>query len=83
MAGFRRYKCSVQGFGQRVQGEDRLYAVNTIATVRDDLMVDADGRGMDERMLITEVEFTHSRKEGQTTNLTLVPLNSIVVTPEV
>lgn len=83
MAGFRRYKCSVQGFGQRVQGEDRLYAVNTIATVRDDLMIDAEGRGMDERMLITDVEFTHSRKEGQTTNLTLVPLGSIVVTPEV
>ena len=83
MAGFRRYKCSVQGFGQRVQGEDRLYAVNTIATVRDDLMIDAEGRGMDERMLITDVEFTHSRKEGQTASLTLVPLNSIVVTPEV
>lgn len=82
MQGFRRYKCKVQGFGQRVQGEMRLYAVNTIANVRDDLMIDTQGRALTERMLITDVEFNHSRREGQTTSLTLVPMNSIVVTPE-
>ena len=82
MQNFRRYKCTVQGFGQRVQGEMHLYAVNTIANVRDDLMIDTQGRPLNERMLITDVEFNHSRKEGQTTSLTLVPLNSIVVTPE-
>lgn len=83
MQDFRRYTCTVQGFGQTIDGAPRLYAVNTIASVRDDLMIDADGRGLREDMLITDVEFTHSRKEGQTTNLTLVPLNSIVVTSEV
>ena len=82
MQNFRRYKCTVQGFGQRVQGEMHLYAVNTIANVRDDLMIDTQGRPLVERMLITDVEFNHSRKEGQTTSLSLVPLNSIVVTPE-
>lgn len=82
MQDFRRYTCTVQGFGQTIDGAPRLYAVNTIASVRDDLMIDADGRGLREDMLVTDVEFTHSRKEGQTTTLTLVPLHSIVVTPE-
>lgn len=82
MQGFRRYVCRVQGHGQTSGGATRLYAVNTVARVIDDLMIDADGRGLDALMLITDVEMSGSRAEGQTTTLTLVPLRSIVVSPE-
>lgn len=82
MQGFRSYTCSVQGHGQIVQGQQRLYAVNTIARVRDDLFLDAQGRPLDEEMLITEVTFDGSREKGTTTRLVLVPKNSIVVTPD-
>jgi prophage tail gpP-like protein len=64
--------------------EDRvqLYAVNTMAHVRDDLTIDGEERPLDEDMLITRVEFHGGRREGQTTTLTLVPKDSIVLTPE-
>lgn len=78
MRDFYRYRCTVQGHGQ---GET-LYAVNTVASVRDDLMTDAQGQPLERNMLVTDVEFTGSRKGGQLTTLTMVPLGSIVVTPE-
>lgn len=82
MQDFHRYTCRVQGHGQTVQGQPRLYAVNTVARVHDDLMIDPDGRPLDAPFLITDVEFSGSRKEGQTTTLTMVPLGSIVISPE-
>lgn len=82
MQNFRRYTCTVQGHGQDVQGQARLYAVNTIAHVRDDLMIDSHGRPLDEDMLITDVVFEGTRAEGTRTRLTLVPKHSIVVTPD-
>lgn len=82
MQDFRRYTCTVQGHGQTVQGAMRLYAVNTVARVRDDLMIDSQGRSLDEDMLITDVVMEGSRAEGSRTRLTLVPKNSIVVTPD-
>jgi glycosyltransferase involved in cell wall biosynthesis len=42
----------VRGHGQTVDGEPRLYALNTIARVRDDVAVDSQGRPLDEDMLI-------------------------------
>lgn len=82
MQDFRRYTCTVQGHGQDAQGQQRLYAVNTIAHVRDDLMTDAEGRPLDEDMLIADVVFEGSRAEGTRTRLVLVPKHSIVVTPD-
>lgn len=82
MQDFRRYTCEVQGHGQVVQGQMRLYAVNTMARVRDDLMPDAADRPLDEDMLITDVVFEGSRAGGTKTRLTLVPKNSFVVTPD-
>ena len=55
-------------------------AVNTIATAARRLCIDANCRGMDERMLITEAEFTHSRN-GADHELDLSVANSIAVTP--
>lgn len=82
MQDFRRYTCTVQGHGQMVQNAMRLYAVNTVARVHDDLMIDSQGRALDEDMLITDVVFEGSRESGCKTTLTLVPKNSIVVTPD-
>lgn len=82
MQSFRRCTYTVQGHGQMNGDAMRLYAVNTVARVVDDLVIDADGRGLDAPMLITDVEMNGSRQTGQTTTLTLVPLRSIVVRPE-
>lgn len=82
MAGFHTYRATVQGHGQEVNRQMRLYAVNTVVRVIDDVMIDPDGRALDAPMLVTEVEFNGSRKEGQTTTLTLVPLGAIRVNPE-
>ena len=78
MQGFHRCTYTVQGHGQN----GALYAVNTVARVVDDLMIDPDGRGLDAPMLITDVELNGSRAEGQRSTLTLVPLHSIVVGAE-
>lgn len=81
MAEFRRYECEVQGHGQTVGGVERLYAVNTMARVRDDLATSPDGAPLDESMLITSVTFTGGR-QGCTTRLVLVPKDSIQVIPQ-
>ena len=85
MTSFRRYKLRVQGHGQEVGGSMRLYAVNTMASVLDEYLIDDQGGHLREDMLITDVEFVGSRGEGeghgQYTNLTLAPKGSIVVTP--
>ena len=82
MAEFRRYELTVQGHGQTVDGFDRLYALNTMARVRDELCTDPDGNPLDESMLIIGVTFEGSRQGGTTTKLTLAPKGSIVVIPQ-
>ena len=81
MAGFRRYELTVQGHGQTVGGADRLYALNTMARVRDDLCASPTGAPLDESMLITGVTFEGGRG-GTTTSLTLVPKDSISLIPQ-
>ena len=82
MRGFRSYECTVRGHGQTVDGVKRLYALNTIARVRDDVCIDGEGRPLDEDMLITRVEFRGSRQGGgTTTTLTLVPRGAMVLVP--
>jgi len=78
MANFRAYTCKVQGHGQVVAGERRLYTVNTMATVEDPLSNLATPRPL----LITRVEFARSRRDGQTTNLTLGQKGAIQIIPE-
>lgn len=82
MAGFRRVEVTVQGHGQTVAGVDRLYAVNTMARVRDDLCTSPDGAPLDESMLITGVTFEGGRSTGTTTSLVLVPKDSISIIPQ-
>lgn len=71
----RRYECTVQGHGQRVQGQMRIFAINTVARVRDTVA------GVDEDMLIEHVVFEGQRPGGQTTTLTLHPLNAVQLVP--
>ena len=85
MASFRRYELTVQGHGQTVAGVDRLYALNTMARVRDDLCTSPtspDGAPLDESMLITSVTFEGGRQTGTTTTMVLVPKDSISVIPQ-
>ncbi len=82
MAKFRRYECTGQGHGQTVGGVPRLYAVNAMARVRDDLCTSPDGAPLDESMLITGVTFAGGRQSGTTTSLVLVPKDSIQVIPQ-
>lgn len=81
MASFRVYECTVRGHGQTVDGARRLYAINTVARVRDDVCVDGDGRPLDEDMLITGLTFRRSRRDGTTTTLTLVPRGALSLLP--
>lgn len=81
MAKFRRYTCTVQGHGQGDNGA-LIYAVNTMAHVRDDLCTDPAGNALDEDMLIVKVAFSGSRQGGQTATLTLIPKDSIVLSPD-
>jgi prophage tail gpP-like protein len=81
MRNFRSYECTVRGHGQTVDGEQRLYALNTIARVRDDVCIAGDGTPLDEDMLITGIEFRGSRSSGTTTRLTLVPRGALVLVP--
>lgn len=81
MASFRVYECTVRGHGQTVDGARRLYALNTIARVRDDVCLDGQGRPLDEDMLITSIRFRRSREAGTTTTLTLVPRGALALTP--
>lgn len=86
MASFRTYTCAVRGHGQRVDGVDRLFAINTTARVVDSVMSDPAGNALDEVMLITRVEFRRARVagtggSGTQTSVTLVPLGAIDLTP--
>lgn len=82
MASFRSVDVTVQGHAQTVDGATRLYAVNTMARVRDAIATDPEGRALDESMLITRVVFDGSRESGTTTRLTLSPRGAITVVPE-
>lgn len=82
MAGFRRCRYVVQGHGQTVEGRPLLYAINTMARVRDDLCTSAAGDPLDESMLLTRVEFKRSRKAGTTAEVTLSPRDAISLVPQ-
>jgi prophage tail gpP-like protein len=79
MRDFRVYQCTVQGHGQTVDGEMRLYAVNTMARVYD---VSGERQLVDEDMLITRVQFSGSPGEGQKTQLVLGTKGAIVLEPD-
>lgn len=81
MRNFRTYEYTVRGHGQTIDGQRILYALNTIARVRDDVCVDAEGNPLDEDMLITGIEFRRSRQSGTLTKVRMVPLGSLVVIP--
>ena len=81
MRGFRTCEYTVRGHGQTLDEQRLLYALNTIARVRDDVCVDADGAPLDEDMLITGIEFRRSRQGGTTTRLRMVPLGALVISP--
>jgi prophage tail gpP-like protein len=81
MAGFRRVDITVQGHGQTVAGTSKLYAINTMARVYDDMTTSAAGDPLDESMLVTRVVMSGSRQAGTETQLTLVPKGSVVVVP--
>lgn len=68
------YECTVQGFGQA----GKIYAINTIARVHDELEEPA----LDGNFLVTRVHFHQSRQRGQITNLRMVPVGTIQVFPE-
>ena len=82
MAGFRAYRCTVHGHGQDGTAGHLLYAINTMARVRDDVTTDASGNPLDESMLITRVEFQRSRQNGTTTAVTLSPRDAISLVPD-
>ena len=86
MASFRTYTATVRGHGQRVDGVDRLFAINTTARVVDSACSDPDGNVLDEVMLMTRVEFRRARVagtggSGTQTTVNLVPLGAIDLTP--
>jgi len=81
MRTFRSYEYVVRGHGQTIDGVRTLYALNTVARVRDDVCLDADGAPLDEDMLITGIEFRRSRQGGTTTRLRMVPLGALVISP--
>lgn len=74
-ADLRTLRINVAGHGQR----GRIYAINTMANVRDDLAFPAP---VNERFLILDATFAGDPASGQTTALTLGPQGAIVVTPE-
>jgi prophage tail gpP-like protein len=76
MAGFRVYECTVQGHGERINEQMTMYAVNSLAHVRDDF------HRINETMLITSVDFSGSREGGQRTTLRMVPKGAIKVFPD-
>jgi prophage tail gpP-like protein len=76
MAEFLSYEYTVQGHHQEIDNEHRIYAVNTIAHVKDDRY------GVDENMLITRVNFVGGRQTGQVTTIRCVPLGQVRVVPE-
>ncbi len=78
MADFEVIELSVRGWGQLgADGQRRLYAVNTLARVRDDTEVPV----LDGVYLITRVHFHRSRNGGTTSTLRLVPAGAIQVFP--
>jgi prophage tail gpP-like protein len=71
----RLYECTVQGHGQMIGGRMRLFAINTVARIRD------TAAGIDEDMYIERVTFHGSRNEGQLTDLVLHPLHAVQLVP--
>lgn len=76
MRNFRIYMGTLRGHGQEVNGTRRLFALNTMAHLRDTF------RNIDEDMLITGCEFSGSRADGQRTRLTLGTKGAINLEPD-
>ncbi len=76
MKDFRSVAIVVQGHGQTIDNQMRLYAPNVMARYIDDLL------DIDEDMLITSVEFNGDREGGQETKLTLGTKGAITLEPE-
>ena len=72
MASFDVYTAQVQGFGQR----GRLYAVNSMARVRDDLT------GTTGDWLVTQVQMQRSRQGGHAATVRMIPKGSLVISPD-
>lgn len=73
-ANLETYTAIVQGFGQA----GKLYAVNSIALVRDDAQIPV----FQKNMLITRVHFHQSRERGQVSEVRMVPVGAIKVYPD-
>lgn len=73
-ANLEAYEITVRGFGQN----EKLYAINTIARIRDDLELPR----LDGLYLCTRVHLHQSRQRGQVSDLRLVPRGAIQVFPE-
>lgn len=73
MADMEVYELTVRGWGQN----GRLYAANTLATLRDDTELPP----IQGTWLVTRVAFHRSREGGTTTRLRLVPVGAIQVFP--
>lgn len=65
---FFHYECSVVGHA----GNGGVWAVNTIANIKDDVL------GVSGPMWIESVSFRQSRGSGTTTDLKLIPLNTLL-----
>ncbi len=75
-AHLRTLTLTVQGHGQPNDDGPNLYAVNTMATVRDDHF------GFDERMLVQELVLRGGADEGASTTITLGTQGAIALSPE-
>jgi len=74
MKDWRTYKVTVQGHSQLCSdGIQRIYSINSMARVYDQLY------GINEDMLIQNIQFSGSRSEGQLTHLTLGTKNSFQI----
>lgn len=79
MRGHRVYECVVQGHSQSYQGDSeiaQIYAINSMARVRDDLLK------IDEAMLIDSVTFSRGARSGTTTRLTMHTKGAVRCEPE-
>lgn len=76
MAHHAVYTCAVQGHGQEIDGQIRLFAINSMCHVKD------TDWGIDEDMLLSKVVFNRSVEQGTTTECTLHRKDALKVNPE-
>jgi len=71
MRNFLAYQCTVAGFSDRSNGN--VYNTNAVASVHD------EKTGTDGNMWVESRTFRKSRSAGSTTDLKLIPLNTLVL----